>query len=44
MVYFWIIIVNCKPVLESADENFYLSEKEGHIRYKQKTVFKIGLS
>jgi hypothetical protein len=25
-LYFWVIYVNCKPVLESADENVYYSE------------------
>jgi hypothetical protein len=34
----------CKPVLESADENVYYSEKERHIGFNKKTVFKIGLS
>jgi hypothetical protein len=32
-----------KPVLESADENVNYSEKERHIGFKKKTVFKIGL-
>jgi hypothetical protein len=33
----------CKPVLKSADENVYLSEKERNIGFKKKTVFKIRL-
>jgi hypothetical protein len=33
----------CKPVLESADENVYLSEKKRNIRFKKKTVLKMGL-
>jgi hypothetical protein len=40
---FLLLGYQCKPVLESADENVDNSKKERHIGFKKKTVFKIGL-